>query len=726
MNLKMAQQWMGFTISIDCGPMGVFQGVVTAVEAEPQSVTLSRVFHNGVPHTSPSIVIRACDIKDLTIIAAPQAQLEPVVELKKPIPTRPGKSEGLQNFHSQPAPPRALHLPLAESDNWKDGVPPSEHATPQTTHPTFFHRGMSGSHSQSSSDSQNSTSAVQWNTLQDALSDALKINNGSQSTASSHTNTQSSLQELFKMNTAQAVSQRASQLAVQGVSPKANEVKMKSPRGVSVDGFHTNSSHGGFKMTSALASPRAAQKVNGGHSSPPGGYHSNATMSSSIKGMQFHAAQAALPAVFQSNSTSETCATPTKATQASASRLFQMNTGQAMPHKSTRGSGSEASTQSSVAEAFFRAAAAQASPQRSSTRQVPGGQGLLQVHADGYASGSGEGNRTPNKRDRLRQRWQARDEDCFGSSANNGFDQEFDFEKNLALFDKRAVYEEMAIQRPDLVQPSGDHRKPQNYRHDQNVIVNNRRIPTIIVPNPGSSEYVTDDGLIIPTMRPELLRQLHQKAHDLGFSYDRQSELLARCATEMSLQLLGGAHRLNPHNSHQWPTVIIMVGPHRQGTAGIMCARQLECQGVSTVTLVVNEDAAPTVMKQELNLYKCGGGPIVSNTDQLPDTVDLVIMALAGHLPTDIANSFEYNKAASWASNKRASVLALDPPAVGTPGIITKFALAPTLPMTYSPQNGKIYLCNIGIPVVVFKEMGIRYRSPFGSKFVIPLHPNDE
>lgn len=54
----MAAQWMGFTISIDCGPMGVFQGVVTAVEAEPQSVTLSRVFHNGVPHTSPSIVIR--------------------------------------------------------------------------------------------------------------------------------------------------------------------------------------------------------------------------------------------------------------------------------------------------------------------------------------------------------------------------------------------------------------------------------------------------------------------------------------------------------------------------------------------------------------------------------------------------------------------------------------------------------------------------------------------
>lgn len=111
---------------------------------------------------------------------------------------------------------------------------------------------------------------------------------------------------------------------------------------------------------------------------------------------------------------------------------------------------------------------------------------------------------------------------------------------------------------------------------------------------------------------------------------------------------------------------------------------------------------------------------------ELPDTVDLVIMALAGHLPTDVSNSLEYGKAASWACNKRAPVLALDPPPVGTPGIITKFALAPTLPVTYSPQNGKVYLCNLGVPIVVFKEMGIRYRSPFGSKFVIPLHPNDE
>ncbi|KAE8751780.1 hypothetical protein FOCC_FOCC001629 [Frankliniella occidentalis] len=573
----MAAQWMGFTISIDCGPMGIFQGVVTAVEAEPQSVTLSRVFHNGVPHTSPSIVISALDIKDLTIIAAPQAQLDPVVELKKPIPTRPGRGswEGAQNFHSQPAPPRMLHLNDIDLDPRKAPLHLEyEPMIPQMGSLSSTQNEMSGSgqslrHSPAQSSDRrqqlisSAAAAVQLSALQAALPGALRL---SAPPAASSANCTP------KLNTAQAVSQNAQQSSSQA-------------RGQSKEG------PGVFKLTAALA---------------------------------------------------------------------------------------------------------------------------------------GDGNRTPHRRDRLRQRWQARDEACFGSPTHNGFDQDFDFEKNLALFDKQAVFEEIAGQRPDIVQAANDPRRQQNYRHDQNILVNNRRIPTIIVPNPGSAEYVTDDGLVIPTMRPELLRQLHQKAHDVGFTFDRQSELFARCATEMSLQLLGGAHRLTPHNAHQWPTVIVMVGPHSQGAAGVMCARQLECQGVSSVVLVVNEAAAPPLMKRELNFYKCSGGPIVTSIEQLPETVDLVIMALAGHLPSDVANSLEYGKAASWASNKRAPVLALDPPPVGTPGIITRFALAPTLPVTYSPQNGKIYLCNLGIPIVVFKEMGIRYRSPFGSKFVIPLHPNDE
>lgn len=42
---------------------------------------------------------------------------------------------------------------------------------------------------------------------------------------------------------------------------------------------------------------------------------------------------------------------------------------------------------------------------------------------------------------------------------------------------------------------------------------------------------------------------------------------------------------------------------------------------MSTVTLVVNEAAAPPLMKRELNFYKCGGAPVVNSTDRKPEGI---------------------------------------------------------------------------------------------------------
>jgi len=46
-------------------------------------------------------------------------------------------------------------------------------------------------------------------------------------------------------------------------------------------------------------------------------------------------------------------------------------------------------------------------------------------------------NRTPSKKDRFRQRWSEKDEACFGTPIDNILEQDFDFEKNLALFNKQ-------------------------------------------------------------------------------------------------------------------------------------------------------------------------------------------------------------------------------------------------------------------------------------------------
>lgn len=76
-------------------------------------------------------------------------------------------------------------------------------------------------------------------------------------------------------------------------------------------------------------------------------------------------------------------------------------------------------------------------------------------------------------------------------------------------------------------------------------------------------EYFTDDGLIIPGLASELRNQIFAHADSLGLTWERHVEMFGRAAADMTLQLLGGARRLNPHNSHQFPTVVIICGPDK-------------------------------------------------------------------------------------------------------------------------------------------------------------------
>lgn len=99
-------------------------------------------------------------------------------------------------------------------------------------------------------------------------------------------------------------------------------------------------------------------------------------------------------------------------------------------------------------------------------------------------------------------------------------------------------------------------------RHDENVIaVAPTTYRQIIVPKEEEEgEYVTDDGLIIPCVSKKLLDKLWDVADKFGVTLERRMELMGRAATEMSLQLLGGGHRLNPRNTHQSPTVVVICG----------------------------------------------------------------------------------------------------------------------------------------------------------------------
>ncbi|XP_015603686.1 enhancer of mRNA-decapping protein 3 [Cephus cinctus] len=323
------------------------------------------------------------------------------------------------------------------------------------------------------------------------------------------------------------------------------------------------------------------------------------------------------------------------------------------------------------------------------------------------------------KRISQRQKWLERDEQAFGTPIDQSLKQDFDFEKNLALFNKEAVWQEINSLKPDIIRQSENIRPGgAKYRHDENVIESE---PTafrqIVVPFADIREYVTDDGLVIPSITLELHRQLIGAADRLGISWERRVELLGRAGAEIILQLLGGAHRLNPNNAHQWPTVVALCGAHRSGAAGVNCARQLSSHGVKTVVYIENSE--DVFLLQELSLYKLTGNKVESKVKNLPSVVDLILVALC-----EENSSRTVTAVAKWANSNRAPILAIEPPSSGTPGIISKFSLLGGLPLSHSTDNGRLYLCNLALPAKVFSDVGITYRSPFGPKFVIPLHSN--
>ena len=88
---------------------------------------------------------------------------------------------------------------------------------------------------------------------------------------------------------------------------------------------------------------------------------------------------------------------------------------------------------------------------------------------------------------------------------------------------------------------------------------------------------------------------------------------VGRSASEMVLQLLGGSHRLNPSNGHQLPTVVLLCGPHIQGTQAINCARHLSNHNVTVYLVLPNFIKMNKYMEEELKLFTFCDGNRISN-----------------------------------------------------------------------------------------------------------------
>lgn len=196
--------------------------------------------------------------------------------------------------------------------------------------------------------------------------------------------------------------------------------------------------------------------------------------------------------------------------------------------------------------------------------------------------------------------------------------EEFDFEKNLALFDKQAIWDEIE-QKPDVVRQTG-HVKKKNYRHDENILDSKPvGLRQINVKYQCSQEYVTDEGILIPSITMELRSRILLQADLMGLVWERQCDLLARGTVEFAMQLLGGARRLSVKNQHQWPKISIIcdeIYRDRHSDIGFSTGRQLSAQGLKVyVYLPPNKNAVDQKNNREMELFKMTGNQITHRLD---------------------------------------------------------------------------------------------------------------
>lgn len=218
-----------------------------------------------------------------------------------------------------------------------------------------------------------------------------------------------------------------------------------------------------------------------------------------------------------------------------------------------------------------------------------------------------------NKNDKKKSRRFNIKNSAFGTPIDDSnMDEDFDFEKNLSLFDKQAIWDEIdanSSQKPDLVRQTVQNQK-KKYRHDENILLSEpTQLRQIQVEFDSSLEFVTDEGLIIPCIPRNLRNRVQELAVSHGYTMERQNDMLARSATELCIQLLGGARRLIPKNQHQWPKcVVICDEPYNDPMSeiGISTARQLASHGLKVMVYVKTTTTLERVSK-ELELYTATG-----------------------------------------------------------------------------------------------------------------------
>ncbi|EGW35689.1 uncharacterized protein SPAPADRAFT_58894 [Spathaspora passalidarum NRRL Y-27907] len=256
---------------------------------------------------------------------------------------------------------------------------------------------------------------------------------------------------------------------------------------------------------------------------------------------------------------------------------------------------------------------------------------------------------------------------------------DFDFEANLAMFDKKSVFAD--FQKMDHVRPHdrlvghnklenvNKQKKKEKYDNNEMVLDRNRsdnwdligshsttntNTPVIGKDHTSGvaaqSKFVnSSNGTVLPLATPVQLLEIERLSVEYGISANIMAEI---CGTNLSQliinKILGGETRLNKLNHNLPPLVLLLIGSSRCGSRALATGRHLTNHGVRVLAFMINspsqeqdeQDEDRDHLNLQLRLFESNGGKLVVNnfnelldiiTNQLDTPVELIIDALQGY-----------------------------------------------------------------------------------------------
>ncbi|KAJ3387550.1 enhancer of mRNA decapping [Lobulomyces angularis] len=345
--------------------------------------------------------------------------------------------------------------------------------------------------------------------------------------------------------------------------------------------------------------------------------------------------------------------------------------------------------------------------------------------------------------------------------------QEFDFQANLAEFDKKQVFDE--ISREDQTEPETllvnlNKKRPATLKNQQNYVktVPKLGIREMVLDTPSGDEtgneaeveesfsfesdhdfnngnlvrrrsnvirrpYLTTlSDISVPTLSFSELDTMDRiSVSTTGPNPDQQIENAARCCAMLVMQAIGGSRRFKVGNHNAPPIIVVLAGECRAGGYGIATARQLANHDCNVIVCWVggygDGDGVQSIEGQnitpQLEILNASGAKLVQSAAELPITsnhpVDLVIDGLLGgrrsikSISSEGGRKYRIVEAIRWAMSTSAPKLSLEAPS-GSKG----FNLQES-PLHISPK----YTLAFGLPLTLcytFPDVGEIFLADIG------------